>query len=39
MLKKVRKVTRKISPLAFLLFTLVTTHISTFRTAIARSID
>jgi len=39
MLKKIRKVTRKISPLAFLLFTMVTTHISTFKTAITKSID
>ena len=39
MLKKVRNVFRKISPLAFLLVTLVTTHLSTFRTVIAKSID
>jgi hypothetical protein len=39
MLKKIRKVTRKISPLAFLLLTMITTQLSSFRTVIARSID
>jgi hypothetical protein len=39
MLKKIRKVSRKISPLAFLLFTMVTTHLSTFRNVVGRSID
>lgn len=39
MLKKIRKVTRKISPYAFLLLTMVTAHLSTFRTVVGRSID
>lgn len=39
MLKKIRKVSRKIGPMAFLLVTMMTAHLSTFRNVIARSID
>jgi hypothetical protein len=39
MLKKVRKVTRKISPLAFLLFTMVTTQLSSYKNVIAKTIE
>jgi len=39
MLKKIRRVLRKISPLTFLVLTMVTTQLSSFKTVIARSID
>ena len=39
MLKKIRKVSRKISPLAFLVVTMITAHLSTFRTVVAKTID
>jgi hypothetical protein len=39
MLKKIRKAVRKIGPVAFLLVTMMTTHLSTFKNVIGRSID
>jgi len=39
MLKKIRKELRKISPMAFLLVTMVTVHLSSFRNVIAKSIE
>jgi hypothetical protein len=39
MLKKIRKAVRKIGPMAFILVTMTTTHLSSFRNVIARTID
>ncbi len=39
MLKKIRKIFCKIGPLAFLFLTLVSGHISTFKTVIGKSIE
>lgn len=39
MIKKARRIFRKLSPLAFLLITMATTHLSVTKQAILRTID